>query len=312
MQVRRLPAWVAGHCQRRITLCQPLYGTILMCCPMQAHADSPTTAADDQAPMAVQVSVRELGGKVRPGVNHACLTAACSCCALGPSLAVPRWMCAPCLQSKVRLDAYLTSKLPDTSRARIAASIKAGLVGVNGRPCCKPAAGVRPGDAITAQLLPPEPCTVRLRAGAAPSPGPQPRTSPGWPCVLGQRLGAAAAQLSAHDPPLRPPPPPQAEPEAIPLDVVYEDEALLVVNKAAGMVVHISPGHTRGTLVNALLAHCGLPAMDVASGSAPHAGLLGGGWVGGWVSGQGSTAAHTSTAARQGAGRCMQRPECHR
>jgi 23S rRNA pseudouridine1911/1915/1917 synthase len=46
-------------------------------------------------------------------------------------------------------------------------------------------------------------------------------------------------------------------PEAIPLDILFEDEALVVVNKAAGMVVHPSNGHERGTLVNALLHHCG-------------------------------------------------------
>lgn len=49
------------------------------------------------------------------------------------------------------------------------------------------------------------------------------------------------------------PEPSRVEPEAIPLDVVYEDEDLLVVNKEAGMVVHPAPGHRRGTLVNALL-----------------------------------------------------------
>jgi 23S rRNA pseudouridine1911/1915/1917 synthase len=43
-------------------------------------------------------------------------------------------------------------------------------------------------------------------------------------------------------------------PEAIPLDVVYENDELVVVNKPAGMVVHPAPGHPRGTLVNALLA----------------------------------------------------------
>jgi 23S rRNA pseudouridine1911/1915/1917 synthase len=47
----------------------------------------------------------------------------------------------------------------------------------------------------------------------------------------------------------------QAEPEPIPLDVVYEDEDLLVVNKPAGMVVHPAPGHRSGTLVHALLHH---------------------------------------------------------
>jgi 23S rRNA pseudouridine1911/1915/1917 synthase len=46
-------------------------------------------------------------------------------------------------------------------------------------------------------------------------------------------------------------------PEAIPLDILYEDEVMLIVNKPAGMVVHPAPGHWSGTLVNAVLAHCG-------------------------------------------------------
>lgn len=55
-----------------------------------------------------------------------------------------------------------------------------------------------------------------------------------------------------------PPPQPIApEPEAIPLDVVYEDADLIVIDKPAGMVVHPAPGAERGTLVNALLHHCG-------------------------------------------------------
>lgn len=48
-----------------------------------------------------------------------------------------------------------------------------------------------------------------------------------------------------------------AQPENIPLDIVYEDEYLLVVNKPKGMVVHPAPGNYSGTLVNALLYHCG-------------------------------------------------------
>ncbi len=48
-------------------------------------------------------------------------------------------------------------------------------------------------------------------------------------------------------------PPLQAEPESIPLDVVYEDDDLLIVNKPAGMGVHAGAGNSRGTLVNALL-----------------------------------------------------------
>ncbi len=54
---------------------------------------------------------------------------------------------------------------------------------------------------------------------------------------------------------------PQAE--AIPLRVVFEDERLLVVDKPAGLVVHPAPGHSTGTLVNALLAH--LPGLEAGS-----------------------------------------------
>ena len=46
-------------------------------------------------------------------------------------------------------------------------------------------------------------------------------------------------------------------PQDIPLDIVYEDDDLIVVNKPRGMVVHPAPGHADGTLVNALLYHCG-------------------------------------------------------
>ena len=47
------------------------------------------------------------------------------------------------------------------------------------------------------------------------------------------------------------------KPQNIPLDVIFEDDALLVLNKPAGLVVHPAPGTPDGTLVNALLAHCG-------------------------------------------------------
>lgn len=50
---------------------------------------------------------------------------------------------------------------------------------------------------------------------------------------------------------------PDIRPEEIPLDILYEDEDLLVVNKPKGMVVHPAAGHMDGTLVNAILAHCG-------------------------------------------------------
>ncbi len=45
-------------------------------------------------------------------------------------------------------------------------------------------------------------------------------------------------------------------PEKIPLDILYEDESLIIINKPANLVVHPAPGHYSGTLVNALLAHC--------------------------------------------------------
>jgi 23S rRNA pseudouridine1911/1915/1917 synthase len=56
-------------------------------------------------------------------------------------------------------------------------------------------------------------------------------------------------------------------PESIPLDIVYEDEFLLVVNKPAGMVVHPAPGHSSGTLVNAVLAY--LPELSASGGERP-------------------------------------------
>lgn len=53
------------------------------------------------------------------------------------------------------------------------------------------------------------------------------------------------------------PEPSEAVPEDIPLDIIYEDDDLIVINKPKGTVVHPAPGNTSGTLVNALLYHCG-------------------------------------------------------
>lgn len=113
--------------------------------------------------------------------------------------------------AKVRLDAFLAAKLPQISRARLQASIKEGLVEVNGRPQSKASHSVKPGDTIR--------CAVS------------------------------------------PPPPLEALPEALPLNVVFEDDHIIVINKTADMVMHPSPGHPGGTLVNAVLHHCGLPAV---------------------------------------------------
>ena len=50
---------------------------------------------------------------------------------------------------------------------------------------------------------------------------------------------------------------PDIVPEDIPLDILYEDEDLIIINKPKQMVVHPAPGHYSGTLVNALMYHCG-------------------------------------------------------
>ena len=63
----------------------------------------------------------------------------------------------------------------------------------------------------------------------------------------------AGDQVSAEIPPPRPL---EAQPEQIALDVLYEDDDLIVINKPAGMVVHPAAGNFSGTLVNALLHHC--------------------------------------------------------
>ena len=70
------------------------------------------------------------------------------------------------------------------------------------------------------------------------------------------KAGMKIAEDDEIDVEIPPPVPAVPEPEDIPLDVVFEDEDMLVVNKAPGMVVHPAPGHFTGTLVNALLAHC--------------------------------------------------------
>jgi 23S rRNA pseudouridine1911/1915/1917 synthase len=57
------------------------------------------------------------------------------------------------------------------------------------------------------------------------------------------------------------------EPEDIPLNIVYEDRDLIVLNKRAGMVVHPAPGNIRGTLVNALIFHA--PEMNVSGSNRP-------------------------------------------
>jgi len=75
----------------------------------------------------------------------------------------------------------------------------------------------------------------------------------GEPCKKPGRVLGAGDTVDIEIPP---PPPVEPLPEDIPLDILYEDEHLVVINKPAGLVVHPAPGHFTGTLVNAVLYHC--------------------------------------------------------
>ena len=70
------------------------------------------------------------------------------------------------------------------------------------------------------------------------------------------KAGQGVREADAIEVTIPPPVPALPGPEDIPLDVVFEDDDLIVVNKPAGLVVHPAPGHFTGTLVNALLHHC--------------------------------------------------------
>ena len=74
-----------------------------------------------------------------------------------------------------------------------------------------------------------------------------------WPSRAQKSKTESRRYSAGRDPDAKPI---KAVPQNIPLDIVYEDEHLLVVNKPKGMVVHPAPGNPDGTLVNALLWHC--------------------------------------------------------
>lgn len=86
--------------------------------------------------------------------------------------------------------------------------------------------------------------------------------------VNGQTIGEGSRRVKPGQTVRVEEPPPIAatpQPEAIALTVVYEDDDLIVIDKAAGMVVHPGPGNPDHTLVNALLAHCG-PSLSGIGG----------------------------------------------
>ncbi|MCR4267101.1 RluA family pseudouridine synthase [Nitratireductor sp. ZSWI3] len=85
-----------------------------------------------------------------------------------------------------------------------------------------------------------------IRAGAVRC-GDAPVTEPKHKVAAGERYALEVPEAAPAEP----------LPEPIPLDILYEDRDLVVVNKPAGLVVHPAPGNWSGTLVNALLHHCG-------------------------------------------------------
>ena len=108
-------------------------------------------------------------------------------------------------KNKQRLDTFLVSQFHETSRSRLQALIKEGLVKVNGGIKLKPSYEVVNKDEVLIFIPLPKPL-----------------------------------ELKAED---------------IPLDILFENDDVIVVNKTAGMVVHPSAGHDQGTLVHALLGH---------------------------------------------------------
>lgn len=106
-----------------------------------------------------------------------------------------------------RLDRYLQTNSPATSRSRFKDLIKQGFVASSDRTITEPNHRVKPGETITVEIPPAQPAIPKG--------------------------------------------------EAITLEVIYEDDQLIVINKPAGLVVHPAAGNWTGTLVNALIAHCG-------------------------------------------------------
>lgn len=93
---------------------------------------------------------------------------------------------------------------------------------------------------------------------------------------VGQQLSRSAHRIAAGDAievEVQPRPPLAAKPEEIPIEVLYEDDHIVVVNKRAGMVVHAGAGARSGTLVNALLHHLGGSSQAGRGLSQPGAGL---------------------------------------
>jgi 23S rRNA pseudouridine1911/1915/1917 synthase len=119
----------------------------------------------------------------------------------------------------VRLDRFLSERLPELSRTRVQSLIKEGHVSLRSATIVDVKYRVKPGDRFALSL---------------------PHAAP-----------------------------PEPSGEAIPLNVVYEDDQIIVIDKPAGLVVHPGAGHAAGTLVNALIAHCGASLSGIGGVARP-------------------------------------------
>jgi 23S rRNA pseudouridine1911/1915/1917 synthase len=119
----------------------------------------------------------------------------------------------------LRLDRFLSMRLPELSRTRVQSLIKQGHVASSRATIVDVKYRVKPGDCFALSLPP---------------------TAPPEPAA-----------------------------ETIPLNVAYEDNALIVIDKTAGLVVHPGAGHSGGTLVNALIAHCGKSLSGIGGVARP-------------------------------------------
>jgi 23S rRNA pseudouridine1911/1915/1917 synthase len=119
----------------------------------------------------------------------------------------------------IRLDRFLSMRLPELSRTRVQSLIKQGHVSLGSATIVDVKYRVKPGERFALHV----PAAVPAEPGA----------------------------------------------ETIPLNVVYEDDALIVIDKPAGLVVHPGAGHAKGTLVNALIAHCGTSLSGIGGVARP-------------------------------------------
>jgi 23S rRNA pseudouridine1911/1915/1917 synthase len=119
----------------------------------------------------------------------------------------------------LRLDRFLSLRLPELSRTRVQSLIKQGHVSLGSTTIVDVKYRVKPGERFALRLPPTAPAEPRA--------------------------------------------------ETIPLDMVYEDDALIVIDKPAGLVVHPGAGHAKGTLVNALIAHCGASLSGIGGVARP-------------------------------------------